>query len=263
MDFDNKILKYKQKKKKIMNKINDLLVIKNKEKVNFVAKIFNKTQIFSEIINNFIVTEFNNYLFIVVVGFGSVGKSTFIKYLEDYFSQSYTKIIMNIVNFEEINNLNKILSDEKNFVDEKKIVYIETNPDLINNIYNFLMNLNTQIKLKLESETDVKNIYIIYLIPINKDIYKNRLINIFFNLLKDESLNNSTNLANLNDIVSKKFLVYNKNIIDGFINILNKYPLSDNDFEFLDLYMSEYYDVIETHKFNNDMVDKIDLKFYF
>lgn len=261
MDLDNKILKYKEKKKKITNKINDLIEKKKKENINIITKIFHKTNEFTEIINKIIIGKIKNFdkifpykknIFLIVTGFNFVGKSTFIDQLENYFGDSYTGSKINIKSVEELNILN-------NFIDngENKFIYIETNTDLIEKIYNIILN---DFNLNKDLELD-KYVYIYNIIPRSVQVYKNRLINKVFSLLKKYSMKD----YNLDTIDKNKFILdigINNLSTDIFDKLNNKFPLSDDDFGFLDNFVNKSYDDIINYQ-SNKLEIKINIVNYY
>ena len=245
MDLDNKILKYKIKKKKIYNKINDLIEKKKKENKDCIWKSFHKTHEFTEIINKVVIDEFNNFekitttkknLFLIVTGFNFVGKSTFIDHLENYFGDSYTGTKINIKSKEELNIIN-LFKDNC----EKKIIYIETNNDLIEQIYKIILN-NFNLDQDLEFN---KYVYMFNIIPTSLQVYKNRLINKIFSLSKNYSIkdiNLDTDISEQNKFIFD--IGFDNFSFDKFAELNNKFPLSDNDFSFLDNFVNKSYDNI-------------------
>lgn len=280
MDLDNKILKYKLKKKKLTNKINELIEKKKKEKHDSIAKIFHKTHEFSDIINKIIMSDLNNLedkennnknILIIVSGFECVGKSTFIEHLEKYFGISYTKLKVNIKDKEKLNTLDNLIMSE-----EKKIVYIETNPDLVEKIHKKIIDSQNEI-LNDKHESNYKNelyfnIHTFYIIPTNLKLYKNRLINKlfnFFNLIDSKiyDLDKNNNYTNLTNKIAIDILQYNNiqdnNLSESFIRLKDKYPISYDDFSFLDNYIEKSYNSILEYNLNNEKLIKNILKYYF
>jgi hypothetical protein len=239
MDLDNKILKYKVKKKKMANKIDQLIRKKKQEQYDTLTKIFNEQNVFSEIINQ--ITAGNTNIFIIVYGYNFVGKSIFIEHIEKYFGISNTILKSNIKLAEESNILDKIMDNIQN----KKIVYIETNPDLIEQIYKLIYN-QTEIS---------KQVYVFYIIPENVLLYRNRLISKLFGLITNTLNTNSILTSNFVDFIKKIFLrddlsnIYD-NMINKFEKLINKFPLSDDDFDFLNGYIEKSYDDIIRYKSN-------------
>lgn len=239
-ELNNKILKYKFKKKKIKKKINELLEKKQQQNNNYLKNLFNKTyflDIINKLINEQIYPNINNNLFIIISGFNSVGKSMFIQNLENFISSSYTKnkiIIDSTKSFDMLNNY--IFEHDSN--EGKKIIYIETLPEITEKIYYTIKN-NTFIPNN--------NIFIFYLIPHNITNYKNKLINTIFNM----GNNNNTiyNIFTLLGINSN-----DKNNLNIINSLINKYPLVDNDFMFLDTYIETNYNKILEYKFPNDNI---------
>ena len=240
MDLDNKILKYKVKKKKMTNKIDQLIRKKKQEQHDTRTKIFNEQDVFSEIINQ--ITTGNTNIFIIVYGYNFVGKSMFIEYIEKYFGISNTILKSNIKLSEESNILDKIMDNNQ----KKKIAYIETNPDLIEQIYKLIYN-QTEIS---------KQVYVFYIIPENVQLYKNRLISKLFGLITNTLNTNSILTSNFVDFIKKIFLRddlsnAHDNMINKFEKLTNKFPLSDDDFDFLDGYIEKSYDDIIRYNKSN------------
>lgn len=282
MDLDNKILKYKLKKKKLTNKINELIEKKNKEKNDLNAKIFHKTHEFSEIINKIIIGDLKNNLgninynnlYIIVSGFVSVGKSTFIEYLERFFCVSYTKCKINIKDKGELNIFDNLINNH-----DKKIVYIETNHIFVEEILKKIINEQKKILNNYELEDEsifYKNIYTFYLVPINLKVYKNRFINKLYELLN--SILSDSNMfdigknsnyfinkilldilpANISKDIISKDIILEENILQDFSEKLNyKFPLTDDDFSFLDIYIEKSYNYISEYNDNQKKIKKI------
>ena len=278
MDLDNKIIKYKLKKKKLINKINDLLIKKKKDNIDSITQTLNNTMIFSEIIkkiiagndtnndifNNDISNTNNNFIFFIVVGFYSVGKSTLIEYIENLFGDTYTKSKLNIFNINDINIINNIIDSNINsntntntntkLSNEKKIIYIEILPDYINELYNKILKYD---------------IYILYLIPSSILIYKNRIINKFFNST-DKSLGDIIKKINLNkESEQKQESEQELKILVDFNSIIsenNSTILTDNDFNLLNPIISNSYEYVKSYQFeqiDNLNIKKLITKFYF
>lgn len=270
MDLDNKILKYKVKKNKIISKINELINKKNKENKELISKTLNKTKIFHDILNNIIKSDNlseNNLIFLIITGFDSVGKSYLINNLENYFGDSYTKSIINIKSIDEFNILANLFVQQT----EKKIIYIETIPDLTEKIYDIIY-INSNLKLNNLNNSkncnqNLNNNFIIYLIPENINIYKNRIINKIFELSKSNNLNNQINQEEDNylfKIIKKIFPDINLEIISNeLINLSGKFPLSDNDFIFLDEVIETSYKKILNLEIESEQINEILIKFKF
>ncbi len=234
--LDSKIIKYKQKIKKITNKINLTLNMKKKnhylmEIVNlpFVLEIMDKIK---KLDTN--ITYSNHTYNLIIYGEYSVGKTTLINNIEKILGIDNTgqKINVKIDNdLEIIKNLNTI-SDTK-----FKINYIETCKEFVQNIYDIICE-------DLIKTTDIQ---IINLIPKNIDAWKNRIINKFFTSVHTDS-NINMILNKINGSFSNKVLSKNKNIF------------TDNDFDFLSDEIKNPYTNIkinQTLKFPNEV------KFYF
>jgi hypothetical protein len=278
MELDNKILKYKLKKKKLTNKINELIEKKKKEKHDLNTKIFQKTHEFYEIINKIIIGDLknnikdinnNNNLYIIISGFVSVGKSTFIEYLEKFFGESYTKCKINIKDEGELNIFDNLINNH-----EKKIVYIETNHIFIEEIHKKIINEQKRILNNNEFDDEgifYKNIYTFNLVPINLKVYKNRFINKLYKLLNlslsysnvlniDKNINSHINkiLLDILHVNISKDVILEDNILEDFPKKLsNKFPLTDDDFSFLDSYIEKSYNLISEYQHNYKNIKKI------
>jgi len=228
MDLDNKIFKYKIKKKNIYNKILQLLIEKNNTK-NYIEQ----DNIIFEIIKtiNIDLSNLNNQIFIIVVGFYSVGKSSFIEYFDSFVNKLFTKIKINIKNLNDIQIINNF-----NNHNLKNIIYIETSNDLIEKILNLIKD---------------NKIFIFNLIPKNLLIYKNRLINNFFdNKLISSNINNC-----MQEIINN--INYNNIIIENSFDFSKKNLFSDNDFIFLDKLIIESFKYVKLFELKNLTINKI------
>jgi len=250
MNLDKKIIKYKLKNDKITKKINNLVVKKKRENTKKIAKLFYKVPEINEIIekitdDNLYIklsesnyNKFGNCLFIIITGFRFVGKTTFIEFLEEHIGSSFTRTKLNINNQSELEILEKITN---NTLNKYKIIYIETNNNFVSDIYNYI--------------NDGENIKIINIIPINENIYKNKIINKFFELVK--KYNNSLNNDNFKIILNELDINFDENPTE-ILNILSsKIYLLDDDFNFFDRYIINKYENIQNYQFNFEYFDKI------
>lgn len=238
-------------KKKIINKINDLLVKKNKDNYDNIAKSFNKYLFFSEIVKKIMIKDvkpesldynINNKIFFIVTGFYSVGKTSLLDHIEIFFGDSYTESKINIKTKDEITIINNIINTTNI---NPKIIYIETKPDIIKDIYE-LINLNQT--------------YILYVIPKNIQIYKNRLINKFFSNSKLNTYPLNSIGDNFNEIINN--MNWDPNSYAN-INFKFKNYVNDSDFDFLDLDLSKSIEQINQFNFCDDQINKITIKYYF
>lgn len=278
LDQDNKIFKYKLKKKKMTNKINELIEKKKKKKQDIITKTLYKTQEFPHIINkliigdldNSVINDYKKNIFIIVSGFECVGKSNFIEHLENYFGNFYTKSKINIKDKKDLNIL-----DNFNRENEKKILYIETTYILIEEIQKKITD-NQKFISNDENELH-KNIYTLFVIPTNLKVYKSRLINKIFNLINSTGPNtfdpntfdsntfdpNSTNSSLENNFagpIKKGLNIFpdkdfpENELLDLFIGLNNKYPLSDDDFSFLDNHIEISYNIILKYQLDSENI---------
>lgn len=241
--MDEKINKYKLKKNKIENKINELLKEKQNNNTEYLKNIYDN-EIFN-IINNCEQTQ--NILILIVTGIYSSGKTTFINNLE-YYYKNFIEIItkINIKNNDDLILLTNFKEKYNNKINEDKIncIIIESELNFINNISELLY--------------DESLIRYIYLIPNN---YKKKLINkIFYDMISNTDSFN-ININKLFDIIGIK----NKN----FNEILNLFKtnnniLYDNDFNFIDepniIYIVEY---AKKYDFSNIPLNSNIIKIYF
>lgn len=237
MEYRNKIIKYKLKKIKIENKINELVTKKKNSYLKFIDKITaTNISIFSEIINKLKNNENNEKIYVVVTGIYGVGKSTIIKLLEKIFEQNNTYF-----NFNE-NNIEK-LTDEfviNNNNSYNKLIFIEININLLN-----------QLLKKIENT----NFFVINIVPNDNQSYKNKLINkIFIDIKSNENnfiLNTQKNYDN------HQFLYDNINKIKNF----EKSILTDNDFNFIDEIAIKLINYGKLYKIENSIYKIFDIEF--
>lgn len=222
--MDEKIIKYKFKKNKLEEKIINILNFKKEKYKNEIINSNNNEIITTEIKNFFDNIKFNQYkqLVIIVSGFYSVGKTTFINHLENYISTLNNVIpIQKIEIFKDIDYL-------KNFDLSLKITIIECD-----------INIVDQINLLIKN-TNIININII---PKNKNALKNKIINkIIFDIFNksDNFVKNIENIICENDCEEEKnYLINNINLLKIKNNIL-----TDDDFNFIDKIINSYYDNI-------------------
>jgi hypothetical protein len=249
--MDKKIIKYKLKKNKLEEKINNFLKIKKELYENEILNSNNNDLITSSVENFFNVLKQNNQnnpnnpnnlnnqnqIFIIVFGSYSVGKTTFINHLENYigilekitFNKTKTNMVSKIFVKDDIEYLTKI---QFNLLPE--IIIIECD-----------INIVDKVNILLQD----KNIININIIPQNKLSLKNKFINKIFFDLKNKS----------NEFVSfSTSLAYQENNINERINLLKlkKNILTIDDFSFLDTIVDLYYnDLINTSNNFNLLLD--------
>lgn len=253
MNLDRKIFKYKLKNEKMLKKIKNLISNKKKENDNKIAKLFYKVpkinQIIFKLSNDDLdiisnTNKFNNCIFLIITGEKYVGKSTLIENLEEYIGIFFTKSKISIDTTNDLNLLEKISTNTTN---GKKIIYIETNNNLVDNIVNYI-----------ETNTNANNNYdIINIIPIDENIYKNRIINKFFELAKKN--NNILNYEIIKIILNELDITINEqtNLTEISNNILNKKYMTDEDFNFLNIYTNIKYKNTQNYQFNLKYLNNI------
>jgi hypothetical protein len=181
--MDDKIIKYKSKKKKLENKLFDIL---DEKKKIYLAKILfsiNKIK-YIENLNQFLKikkTQNNQYdnekKFIVVSGIYGSGKSTLIKHLENYFGQTEIVAKIHLQKQKDIEIFNELFKNIDEKINSSGIVLIELsiNDDICYN--NLLSLINIFVDLNKINDLYLLNIDI----KANKQNYKNNLINKMFN----------------------------------------------------------------------------------
>lgn len=249
--MDKKITKYKLKKNKLEEKIIDILNLKKEYYENTIINSNN-----NEIITNKIENFFHNLksnldgedkeeqLIIIIFGFYSVGKTTFISHLENFICIKKNLLNINSNNLVQKYNINSNnLNNLNNFKNlDSKILIIESNIDDIE---------------KINSLIEKKNIININIIEKNFDTLKNKIINKIILDIRNKTDNFITNIKNLNIINNEE--VHN---LINHINLLQKKSdiFLDDDFKFIDETIGLYHKniinnisninlPIETHKY--------------
>lgn len=238
--MDKKILKYKTKKTKLENEILEILNIK-KENYEIDIANTNNNYVIIEFLKKFLnEMKFNNEpnikkIIIIVSGNYSVGKSTFISYLENYI----LKISKNILYTQQINLIKKISFDTKIDIEIiNKITIIEVNS---NNLINLINLINSTNDMK-SNNISILNIKIV---PKNKKSLINKFINKIIGDIKNDTCE-FVNKLNLNDNTISTITHDN---INQLIK-LKKSIYSDDDFIFL----NQIVDVVFDSK-SDDLVD--------
>lgn len=207
-EIDNKILKYKLKKKKLLQKITNTLEEKNKLNTNLAKKIpFVKELIQITKLNAKDNNVSGSYIFVIITGLYSVGKSSLVGQIEKIIGSEHT---LEKINVEDNANILTKYTLAQNFASNlsgSKIVYVEANIKQIDNIYSILQN---------------NVLYVGYVIPASVEIWKNRLVNKFFtNIKKNVNITGS----DINECV--------RNILQNiFTNIPNEMVDTEYDFEY-------------------------------
>ena len=235
MDYKNKIIKYKLKKIKIENKINNLIVNKKKSHQKFIDKTIANIKNLPDIINQIKNSEQKKY--IIVTGTYGVGKSTIIKILQNSLQiQNCSWINLNDNNLEE--NINNIMVTDINL--DNNLIFIEINIDILNLLLKKIVN---------------EKIYIINVIPYNVNNYKNKLINKIFIDIKADTNDFFINIQKYyNDL---EYLYKNINRIKNF----EKNILSDNDFDFIDNIIVKIINYGKLYKIENSTFEILDIEF--
>lgn len=249
MEYTDKITKYQIKKNKILEKIEDLYRDKRKDNYKHIEKIVNKIFYINNILDN---SDNNKYqlisengskiIFLIIMGIYGVGKTTLINNFKNSI-ESENLVKWNYKNIQSVNddfdtNVEKLKSSEKSL-----LVTIEISVNLFELVIEKIKNYS---------------VFVINLLPKNKENYKNKLINKFFYSNK----NNSNEFYNgiitmLSDSESNDMLGTNQNsnpnpnpnpdidlFIENFNNLKNNidsenFYLSDKDFYFLNLIMDK------------------------
>jgi hypothetical protein len=252
--MDKKILKYKVKKNKLENDINNILNIKKTNYENEVVNSNNNKQIVEEIEKYFSLiksSEHKSKLLIIIGGIYSVGKTTFINHLQNYIIKlSENTILIKKISYENNHNNTDIFSNiettDNIIIMEMGSNYFDKNiTDIIDTVKNKINNSN---------QNNIININI-NIIPKSKKSLKNKYINKIIYDIKNNS-NNFVSELNLNN---KQTNTQIQNHIDELKIKNNIY--SDNDFVFLD----KFVDVIfsSNMNFNSDSNLASDIiKFY-
>jgi hypothetical protein len=170
--MEKKILKYKYKKSKLEEKIFETLVQLKKKNNKQIFKSFENTDFITEIKDT---TQLNSSpnpnnihkkVFILISGIYSVGKTTFVKHLEEFICYNNTNTTItkfNITNELDIESINLHVNK---YLDEKiNICMIETESIFIKKIIDIISD---------------NKIFIINLIPTDFHNYKKKLINKIF-----------------------------------------------------------------------------------
>lgn len=249
-DLDNKILKYKLKKKKITNKIVELLTKKKKlsNVINIVnipciLNMMNKINIINDANENAnkIKTDNDaltqNVLFynIIVCGDYSVGKSSLINNVEKILGFKHTGIKINVKSINDLETIVKNINLESIDNESKfklKINYIEISLEQIERIKHIEhIEQIEQIK-QIYKIIQSKNTYIIHVVPSNVNVWKNRIINKFFVDFSKFGDKFSTE-QNPSEFIKNTILTkINPQIaFDNFLKTKTSYD--DDDFDFL------------------------------
>ena len=180
------------------NKLNTNLT----KKIPFVKELIQITKLNAK--NNSVS---NSYIFVIITGLYSVGKSSLIGQIEKIIGSEHT---LEKINVEDNANILTKYTLAQNFASDlsgSKIVYIEANIKQIDDIYSILQN---------------NMLYIGYVVPANIEVWKNRLINKFFTNIKK---NTSITGSDINECV--------RNILQNiFTNIPNEMVDTEYDFEY-------------------------------
>ena len=238
--------KYNEDKNKSVediNKIKKIIKIKKNllHKLGFIHDDFHKGNIMIKIKNNKIIDV----------------------YIIDY---GLSKKIDNMNSINEYNNNSNIFNKKLNYFIKKKYIEVSCSDKIskkINEIYNIIL-LNKDIGFK-----QINSIYNVNLLSdsiIRKFINKKSLIKVNKNIQIKKIFKN---IYNIEDLVNKKYIVYNEVLENEFenykffqrnYNIFKMYYVKDkNNNEYLCIIYNIYYNnnIEETIKFNFDMSKKL------
>jgi hypothetical protein len=271
--MDKKTIKYKFKKNKLENEIINIL---NNNKKIYEESILesNNNQIIINKIDKFIIyldqkdklnkQQTFKQIIILIGGFYSVGKTTFINHLEDYILIQSKQILNN-----QYINLIKKLSINNDTDTDTDIEII--NSEIINTdqilIIEFDINLINKINLLLQND----NIVIINIIPKNINSLKNKYIN---KIIYDLQNNTNNFIDNISLLVDKNKQIFDTIKLDNINLILNniyekknilklkKKFYIDKDFNFLDDIISIIFDLIKNNT-NNLEKNNLDIHKYY
>jgi hypothetical protein len=223
MNYQNKIVKYKLKKNKIIQQINLLLNNKIKQNELYLSNSINNY--LNEILKN---SKSNLIHCIIITGIFGCGKTTLINYIKqskkiNNCEYIFTNTIMPISNIiteinNKVNNLNNV----------PFAIIIEI--DLFN-VNELLNQLNTNIQSNV-------NYHLWKLEPSNKIMYKYKIINKIFNIINEKK--NINEFLNFIDYIDNSILP-DKNISKKFmdhyltnIKLERNKILYENNFDFVD-----------------------------
>lgn len=239
--MDKKIAKYKLKKNKLEEKIINLLETKKKLYEEQITNSNQKVNIeFINLIDDFVASynlDKNSFLTIVVCGFYSVGKTTFITNIEKYIDMLLKiKKIKRSKNFiAKIDKIDKIENDNTNNEIEEKnspgnVTIFETKRiDLDSKIYMQMKN-TIYINVMPKDILSLKNKYINKIIIDIKNGTNDFIDNIY--LLINE-------MKKINNLIEDNYIYCLKNHIEL---LRNKNELfDDDDFYFLDMFTEKIY----------------------
>lgn len=251
MSLKNKIIKYRTKKNKIIQKINLLLKKKINENENYLSNVTNHCV--KNISSN--LTNSNNL--IIVTGTNGCGKTTLINHIEKYKKINNFKYI-NISAKKNISNAIELLNSKfKNFTKSDSIITIIIEINLFD-----INELLEKLNLNLFSNT---NYYLWKLEPINKIMYKHKIINKIFSIIRSK-----TNIAEFVEIVDKidNSIIPNKTISKKFIEyhinnikIQQNKILYENNFDFVDeivqilISQSVQFDICDYNFINSNFIN--------
>lgn len=244
--MENKIIKYKLKKNKLEEKIINILKEKKTSYENEISKMNNKQ---NEKIVLCIEDFFTNYvldnstqLIIIVSGFYSVGKNTFITNIEKYINS----FLLPKYKIDENQNFDiKTITYDSNF-DSDKYLEKNTNQILILKCSDFV--IGTQIYSQIDSKFKIH----INIIPKNQKTLKNKFANRIIYDIKNNSSNFVSNI-DLSFRTNNKILkTQHVEMLGEQINLLkNKTDFfTDEDFQFIDEITNTIYDFIQNY-YNN------------
>lgn len=253
--MENKIIKYKLKKNKLEEKIIDFLKEKKTSHDNEISKINNiqnkKIVLCAESFFTDYVLNNSAQLVIIVSGFYSVGKSTFISNIEKY--------------------INSFLLPKYN-IDEKKNFKIKTIicddnlnfKEYLNNTYQILILKCTEFITGNEIYSMINSKFKIHIniIPKDQKTLKNKFVN---RIIRDIKNNSSNFITNINlSFVTNNIILKTQHIdmLEEQINLLkNKIDFfTDDDFQFINEITNIIYDFIQNYynKVFNNIKDKSD-----
>lgn len=251
--MDKKIIKYKFKKNKLEDKIIDILNLKKEYYENKIINS-NNNEIITEGVENFynkIKLNQEEHLVIIIFGFYSVGKSTFISYLENYIQmieknsllgseikKLKTCLVQKItIGSNGSNGLNDI-EHLKDLDFSSKITIIECDIDDI---------------IKINSSMSGINIINVNIIPKSANTLKNKIINKIivdiktgyeFGIGTGIGLGLGSEISKFISFIKNKKIIEDEkinNIYNG-INLLKmKNVILDDDFIFIDEIANQYY----------------------
>lgn len=254
--MENKIIKYKLKKKNLEEKIINLLKEKKNSYENKISKINDvenqKISTDIEIFFKKFVSNNSMQLIIIISGFYLVGKSTFIKNLEKYINFFLVPKYNIGSNDKNLNNFTKIFTCDENSNMSEPMCYKLINDKLENSSTNFVKiiecnNLLCGKKIYSDISDNLKFKIHLDIIPKDYKTLKNKFIN---TIIKDMKNNTSNFITNINKYANKNFLKnYSIDLLEKNINILKnkKNYLSDKDFDFLEKISIEIYNSIKNY----------------